>query len=67
LVLCEIRPVTVARGGAIDEIVASTTFAFALLLSFGPALTMLGQVMASLIADVARQKERRRVIFNVGQ
>jgi diguanylate cyclase (GGDEF)-like protein len=67
LVLCEIRPVTVARGGAIDEIVASTTFAFALLLSFGPALTMLGQVMASLIADVARHKERRRVIFNVGQ
>jgi diguanylate cyclase (GGDEF)-like protein len=67
LVLCEMRPVTVARGGAIDEIVASTTFAFALLLSFGPALTMFAQVVASLVADVGRHKELRRIVFNIGQ
>src|SRR4029450_13939517 len=37
LVVCEVRPVLIAREGGAREIVASTTFAFALLLAFGPA------------------------------
>jgi diguanylate cyclase (GGDEF)-like protein len=67
LVLCELRPVTVARAGAVDEIVASTTFAFAVLLTFGPTLAMLAQLGASLLGDLGRRKELRRIVFNAGQ
>src|SRR5688572_13408996 len=34
--LCEIKPINVARSTGVDSIVASTTFAFAILLAFGP-------------------------------
>ena len=68
LTVCEIRPIALmAKSGEVDEIVASTTFAFALLLSFGPAVAMLCQAGASLIADRSSDKEIHRAAFNVAQ
>ena len=67
LVVCEVRPVLIARGGGVREIVASTTFAFALLLAFGPAPMLIAQAAASVIADAAGRKGLRRTIYNVGQ
>jgi diguanylate cyclase (GGDEF)-like protein len=66
LVLCEIRPVRLLRGGRADEIVASSTFAFALLLAFGPAAALTAQAVASVLADVANGKSVRQIVRNVG-
>ena len=66
LVLCEIRPVRLLRGGRADEIVASTTFAFALLLAFGPAAALTAHAVASVLSDVANGKGVRKVVQNLG-
>jgi diguanylate cyclase (GGDEF)-like protein len=67
LCLCEMRPISVVRDGGVDDIVASTTFAFAILLSFGPLPAMLAQAVASILADAKLRKPRIKVIFNVAQ
>ena len=67
LVICEVRPVLIARNGEVDELVVSTTFSFALLLAFGPAPMLLAQAIASLIADAARRKPVRRAFYNIGR
>ena len=65
--VCEIKPVTVARAGGIQEVVASATFSFAIFLSFGPLPAIAAQVIASLIGDVAGTKHAIKVAFNVAQ
>ena len=67
VVLCELRPLRMSRNGSIDEIVASTTFVFAVLLAFGPAPAMVVQAVASVVADAAARKAFQRTLFNVGQ
>ena len=67
LLLCEVRPLRVARGSRVDEIVASTTFAFALVLEFGPIPAMLAQAAASLTVDARERKAPYKSAFNVGQ
>ena len=67
LVICEVRPVLIARNGGVTEIVASTTFAFALLLTFGPAPMLVAQAVASVIADVAGRRALRKAVYNVAQ
>ena len=63
----EFKPITIARAGGLDDIVASTTFAFAIFLTFGPVPAMLAQALASLIADASVRKPPIRIAFNVAQ
>ena len=65
--LCEIRPITVGHSRGVKEIVASTTFAFAIFLSFGPLLAMCAQAVASLLGDVVARKTLLKLLFNVVQ
>jgi diguanylate cyclase (GGDEF)-like protein len=67
LCLCEMKPITVVRDGGVDDIVASTTFAFAIFLSFGPVPAMAAQALASALADVRVRKAPIKVVFNVAQ
>ena len=65
--VCEVKPVTVARAGGIQEVVASVTFSFAIFLTFGPVPAIAAQAIASLIGDVAGKKQAVKVAFNVAQ
>jgi len=70
IVLGELRPIQVSRGEDKEEITTSTTFAFALLLSFGTALAVLVQAGACLIAEAIlhrRQGQWWKSLFNVAQ
>ncbi|MEY2444211.1 MAG: hypothetical protein QOE00_791, partial [Ilumatobacteraceae bacterium] len=51
LCLCEMKPISVLRDHGVDDVVASTTFAFAIFLAFGPVAAMSAQALASIIAD----------------
>ncbi|MEP7047926.1 MAG: EAL domain-containing protein [Ilumatobacteraceae bacterium] len=65
--VCEVKPVTVARAGGIQEVVASVTFSFAIFLTFGPLPAIIAQALASLIGDVAGKKHALKIAFNVAQ
>lgn len=68
LLVGEIFPISVPRkGGEVDEVTASTTFAFALLIGFGTPVAVIAQVVASLIADAILRKTPWKVTFNAGQ
>jgi diguanylate cyclase (GGDEF)-like protein len=69
LLVCatEFKPITIARAGGLDDIVASTTFAFAIFLTFGPVPAMLAQALASVVADISIRKPPIRAAFNVAQ
>jgi diguanylate cyclase (GGDEF)-like protein len=67
IVLCEARPIMFARSSGVQEIVASTSFTFALFLVFGPVLAMLAQAVASLYSDVFAKKTPIKTIFNFSQ
>jgi diguanylate cyclase (GGDEF)-like protein len=65
--LCEIKPINVARSTGVDSIVASTTFAFAIMLAFGPVPAMAAQACASVFGDVLLKKSFSKVVFNISQ
>jgi diguanylate cyclase (GGDEF)-like protein len=65
--VCEVKPVTVARSGGVQEVVASATFSFAIFLTFGPVPAIAAQAIASLVADIAGKKQKLKVAFNVAQ
>ena len=65
--VCELKPVTVARSGGVQEVVASVTFSFAIFLSFGPFPALAAQSIASLIGDIAGKKQALKTTFNVAQ
>ena len=67
VLLGELIPITVPRGNDTEEITTSTTFAFGLLLGWGVAWGMTALVVASLVADIVRQKPLRKILFNAGQ
>jgi diguanylate cyclase (GGDEF)-like protein len=67
VLLTEMRPVTVVRASGIDQIVTSTTFAFAVFIAFGPVPAMAAQLVASLAGDLVERKQVIRTVFNVGQ
>lgn len=67
LVIAEFFPIYVPRREQqVDEITVSSSFAFALLIGFGAAPTILVQAIASIAADVARRKPWWKVLFNAG-
>ena len=53
--------------GQVGEETFSTPFAFALLLAYGLPEAVAVQVVASLIADVARRRPADRIVFNLAQ
>nr|MBA2599753.1 EAL domain-containing protein [Actinomycetota bacterium] len=63
----EMLPIRYTRNGEMSEVVTSTTFSFALLLSWGIAPALLAQVTASLVADLARRKSWWKTAFNAAQ
>ena len=65
--VCEVKPVTVARTGGIQEVVASVTFSFAIFLTFGALAAIAAQGLASLIGDIAGKKHALKVAFNASQ
>ena len=67
LCLCEMKPISVLREDGVDDVVASTAFAFALFLSFGPIAAILAQAFASILADANLRKTRIKIMFNVAQ
>ena len=67
LCISEMKPISVARSGAVDDIVASTTFAFAIMLTFGPTAAMIAQASASILADARARKAVIKSVFNVSQ
>jgi signal transduction histidine kinase len=67
LLVGEVFPISVPRGGEVDELTASTTFAFALMIGFGTPTAVVAQVFASLIADILLRKSLWKVAFNAGQ
>jgi len=67
LLVCEALPIRVVRDGGVDEIVVSTTFAFAVLLAFGPVPVLIAQGAASVVADIVGRKSFPRAAFNLGQ
>jgi diguanylate cyclase (GGDEF)-like protein len=63
----ETLPIKVPRQGEQDEIITSTTFAYAILLTVGAAPAVLAQTTASIAADLLRRKPWWKAGFNAGQ
>jgi hypothetical protein len=63
----ELYPLRVPRGDAESGITTSTTFAFALLLSFGTAPAVIVFAFASIVGDVVSRRAWWKVVFNVAQ
>jgi signal transduction histidine kinase len=68
LLVSELFPISVPRkGGEVDVLTASMTFAFALLIAYGTAPAVTAQVFASVAADAFLHKSPWKVAFNAGQ
>jgi diguanylate cyclase (GGDEF)-like protein len=63
----ELYPLRIPRGDAESAITTSTTFAFAVLLSFGTAPAVIVFALASAIGDVVSRTAWWKVVFNVAQ
>jgi hypothetical protein len=66
LVVVESLPLVLPRSGN-EVITTAETFAFAILLGWGPAAAAFAMTVALLISDVLRRADPERVIFNIGQ
>jgi diguanylate cyclase (GGDEF)-like protein len=67
VVIGEVYPLRVMRGGREAVLTVSTTFAFAILLWLGVAEAMVALVLASVCGDVLRRAPWMKVLFNAGQ
>jgi diguanylate cyclase (GGDEF)-like protein len=71
LVLCaivaELTPLKVVLRAKEGEITASNTFAFALLILYGPAPAALAFAMGTIVADGIRRRPPERIAFNASQ
>ena len=67
VIVAELLPINVVLRGQEGELLTSTAFAFAVLISFGPGAAVPALCLASLIGDFARRKPLPRVLFNVAQ
>jgi diguanylate cyclase (GGDEF)-like protein len=66
-VLGEVHPVVVQRNDQESAITISTTFSFALLLTFGPFYAIAAQGIASIVDDTFHRKPAWKALFNVAQ
>jgi len=68
LVLGELRPIPISRGGdTTDWISISTTFAVALIVLGPISIAVLAQDLAVLIDDLRMRRSPLKVLFNIGQ
>jgi diguanylate cyclase (GGDEF)-like protein len=63
----EMLRIKIVLRGAEGEITLSTSFAFAMLIAFGPLPAALALASASIVADVLRRKPPVKLFFNVAQ
>jgi diguanylate cyclase len=63
----ELVPITVTRHGQVHELTTSTTFSFAVMLSWGFAPALLAQAAGSLSTDLLRRKPLWKTLFNAAQ
>jgi diguanylate cyclase (GGDEF)-like protein len=66
-VAAELVPITVTRHGQVHELTTSTTFSFAVMLSWGFAPALLAQAAGSLSTDLLRRKPLWKTLFNAAQ
>jgi diguanylate cyclase (GGDEF)-like protein len=67
VVLGELRPIRVARRDEQEEILTSTTFTFAILLSSGLAAAIVVRALVSILPALQRRKPWWKAGFNVAQ
>jgi diguanylate cyclase (GGDEF)-like protein len=67
VVLGELRPIRIARRDEQEEILTSTTFSFAILLSSGLAAAVIVRAIVSALPALLRRKEWWKAAFNVAQ
>jgi len=67
LFLGELLPVRVPRRDEDEEITTSGTFAYAMILAFGPAATAIAHVVATLTCELFRRKPWWKALFNAAQ
>ncbi|MEP7059994.1 MAG: ATP-binding protein [Actinomycetota bacterium] len=68
LFIGEVFPIAIPRkGGEVEYLTASSTFAMAMLIAYGPAAAILTQISASILADLVQRKSAWKVVFNMGQ
>src|SRR5687768_8125703 len=67
LVVGECVPMRFVHHGEEGEITTSSTFALALLLTAGPAATMVVMASAAVLSDLRLRKRADRMLFNAGQ
>ncbi len=66
-VIAELTPLKVVLRAAEGEITASNTFAFALLICYGPAPAAIAFALGTILADGIRRKPPERIAFNAAQ
>ena len=66
-VVAELTPLKVVLRAAEGEITASNTFAFALLICYGPAPAAIAFALGTILADGIRRKPPERIAFNAAQ
>src|SRR5437763_8392503 len=67
LVLTELRPLMTSGSPDASGVSTSTAFVFALLIHWGLAVALLMQTVATILADLVRQRAPWRTAFNVAQ
>ncbi len=67
VIAAELFPISVQRDQEVEEITTSTTFAFALALSYGAAPAAVALAAGSIVSDVSRRKPVWKIVFNVAQ
>ena len=66
-VVAELTPLKVVLRSAEGEVTASNTFAFALLICYGPAPAAVAFALGTILADGIRRKPPERIAFNAAQ
>jgi diguanylate cyclase (GGDEF)-like protein len=67
VIVAEMLPINVVLRGQEGELLTSTSFAFALLIAFGPGAAIPALALACVIGDLQRRKPFVRAAFNLGQ
>ena len=67
VIVAELLPINVVLRGQEGELLTSTSFAFAMLIAFGPGAAVPALAIGCIIGDLARRKPLQRTAFNVGQ
>ena len=67
VIVAELLPINVVLREQEGELLTSTSFAFAMLIAFGPGAAVPALALGCVVGDVARRKPVVRALFNVAQ